>query len=138
MRDVDGLHVEIGRHRIAAVEQRVRLLRHASEQLRVGHQFVERETHGATDIVSGNQGRDECKLEVRFGQELRIRLMQIQEVVDQVAALVFALRRRMTGVDLGIEVEDGLEGSTHGRRPQGEFGKHADDVDQQCAPLVRQ
>ena len=120
---LDGLEPHLVRIRVAAREQRVRLRGDPLEEVRVGHQLVEREAHGAADIVPGDQRCDEGELEIRFRQELRVGVMQGHEVVDEVPALALALGRRVAGADLRVGREYRAVRPAHGGRTRRDLRK---------------
>ena len=68
-----------------AGEERFRLLPHPLQHVRVPQQCVEHEGAGARHGVQRrDEGAHRRDLEVRFGKKLRIGVVQVKQVVDQV------------------------------------------------------
>ena len=71
--------------------------------------------------MSGDDGCDEGKSQVGFRQELRIGVVQVHEIVDEIAPFARTLGRRVRGVYLGVQVENTRLVTFHSRRAQREF-----------------
>ena len=91
--------------------------------------------------MTRDDGCNERKAQIRFRQKLRVGLVQFHEIVDEVAPLALALRRRVRGMDLSVELKDVRMVAPHSRGAQHEARQQAEHMHQQgpvfeCEQLI--
>ena len=115
---VDRLLPEGFRVGISVREQRLGFPAHALINVRIGKHRKNRERHSRTRIHGRHERDDRRKLDIGLRKVLGVAGVQAEQVVGQVAGLVFALSRRVRVPDHGIDMVYASCGGGHSRRSQ--------------------